>query len=389
MKQAIYAASLDPITYGHVNVVERALKVFDHILVAIGVNETKKSLFSLEERVMMAEKELHCFGKRVEVVSFQGMLSDFSYENNITTIIRGARNSPDFDYEKLLSDINRYGGVDTIIYTTTPRLSHVSSSAAKAITLNAGKNIIDYVSVGVKRRLEEELLYQYRFGITGEIGAGKSYVAELFHNHIKWATPPMIFHNSYCDPHIIDMDCIGHYILEKGTEPIYQKVRAEVCKCLGVPKKGKFVNVKELGKIIFNDQHLKNCFNDMMLEPMQYELRKTLLKLKGTAEKKSIVFITGALLVEMNGLSEFNNNLILVNAPDKIIKERLKKTRGYSDEEIKRRQEAQETFDIKGFMADREISENGYGHVWTIENDGRNFQDQFDEILNDVLGEHE
>jgi dephospho-CoA kinase len=276
--------------------------------------------------------------------------------------------------------------VDTIIYTTRPGLSHVSSSAAKAITLNAGKNILDYVSVNVKRRLEEELLHQYRIGITGEIGAGKSFVTELFHNHVKFDDHMML----NFEPHIVDMDCIGHYILEKGTEPIYQKVRIEVCKCIGAPGKGKFVNVKELGKIIFNDSGLRKSFNEIMLEPMQYELRKTLLKLKGTEERKSIVFITGALLVEMRGLSEFNNNLILVKASNDIIVDRLKKTRGYSDEEIKRRQEAQQTFNIKGCVADDVIAESGYGHQWIIENDGESrFQGQFDKILNEVVGEHE
>jgi pantetheine-phosphate adenylyltransferase len=90
MKEAIYAASLDPITHGHKNLIGRALNVFDRILVAIGINETKSPLFSLEKREALAKKELSVFGDSVIVKSFNGMLSDFAYMNNITTIIRGS-----------------------------------------------------------------------------------------------------------------------------------------------------------------------------------------------------------------------------------------------------------------------------------------------------------
>jgi pantetheine-phosphate adenylyltransferase len=378
MKEAIYAASLDPITHGHVNVVERALKVFDRILVGIGINETKKSLFSLEERESMARTELARFGNRVRVKSFQGMLSDFAYENNISTVIRGARSTPDFDYEKLLSDINRYCGLDTIIYTTTPELAHVSSSAAKAITLNAGRNILDFVSMNVKRRLEEELLYQYRIGITGMIGAGKSFISDRFQERLKYGNTPYT-----PDPHIIDMDSIGHYILEKGTEPVYKKTRDDVREFFSIKKTGDFINMKILREKLFKEPLVTREFNKLMLEPMMYELRKTMLKLKGAQHKKSLIIVTGALLCEMGGLSEFNNNLILVNASETNIVERLK-GRGYSDEVITQRIRAQSPYSVKSLIAAGAIRKSHYGHVWNMLNNSKDVRKReatFDEVL--------
>lgn len=377
MKEAIYAASLDPITYGHVNIVERALDVFDRLLVGIGVSETKQPLFSLEEREAMARKELARFGSRVRVKSFQGMLSDFAYENNIHTVIRGARSTPDFDYEKLLSDINRYSGVDTVIYTTIPSLAHVSSSAAKAITLNAGKNILDYVSMSVKHRLEEVLLEQYRIGITGVIGSGKSYIANCLFQYV-------LDNRLSLQPHIIDMDLIGHYILERGTEPIYKKVREEVCDLLKLVK----IDLKKIREKIFDDTMYssnREGFNKIMREPMMYELRKTFLKEKGSIGQRSLVIITGALLCEMRGLDEFNNNLILVGSQKELIIKRLKKWRRYSDEVIKQRMGAQSDLNFKGHYQEDKAKEDGYGQAWYIDNDGTLTAQQLDSLFEKVL----
>lgn len=362
MREAIYAASLDPITHGHNNLIGRALNVFDRIIVAIGINEAKKPLFSLEKREAMAKKELASFGNRVVVKSFNGMLSDFAYMNNITTIIRGARSTPDFDYEKLLGDINRYSGVDTIIYTSVPELSHISSSAAKAITLNCGKNILDFVSMDVKRELEEALLHQYRIGITGVIGSGKSFIANMFSNYC--------YHNFNKEIHIIDMDHIGHYILEKGREPICKEVRSRLELNTGfkVQEKDGFINVTKLSSIIFNNDIHRQSFNDIMREPMMYLLRQELLNHKGNSKYKKIVIITGALICECGGLSEFNNNLILVDAPEKCIIKRLKEKRKYSNEKIKKRLSAQLSFKNKLNIAKNKIKNDGSGNIWVVKN---------------------
>ena len=309
------------------------------------------------------------------------MLSDFAFENCIDTIIRGARSSPDFDTEKLLSDINRYNGVDTIIYTTTPELAHVSSSAAKAIILNAGKNIVDFVSVDVKRKLEEKLLYQYRIGITGGIGVGKSYIAQQLSK----------FCQSALDVHTIDFDSIGHYILEKAREPIHREVRELICSLLKIEQDtpGDFIDIEELRDKIFSNENRYNditeynrsMFDTAMFEPSMHEVRKLLLEYKGSEHRKSLVLITGALLGDLEDYSLFNNNLILVSAPEDTVLKRLKE-RGYSDQVIKDRLEAQLCFENVERSAKKFIDTDKSGHLWKIDNSDGASSYKFMDIMN-------
>src|SRR6476659_3693204 len=104
MRKAIYAFSGDPITFGHLDIIERAAKVFDELVVAIGVNPAKKYLFTLEERTALAKKAT-CHIPNIKVVYFKGLLVDYAYENNIQTIIRGLRNSEDFNFELMFHQV--------------------------------------------------------------------------------------------------------------------------------------------------------------------------------------------------------------------------------------------------------------------------------------------
>ena len=97
-KKAIYGFSGDPITYGHIDIIKRALKVFGELIIGIGVNPAKKYFFNLEERRVIAERSLQGLSG-VTVIAFKGLLVDYAYENNIGTIIRGVRNSEDLNYE--------------------------------------------------------------------------------------------------------------------------------------------------------------------------------------------------------------------------------------------------------------------------------------------------
>ena len=96
MTRALYALSGDPITHGHLDIITRAAKAFDQLIVAIGVNRLKNYLFTLEEREEMARRSLVNL-KNVKVMSFTGLLVDFAYENNVDVIVKGVRTNQDFE----------------------------------------------------------------------------------------------------------------------------------------------------------------------------------------------------------------------------------------------------------------------------------------------------
>jgi pantetheine-phosphate adenylyltransferase len=136
---ALYAFSADPITYGHIDVVERVSHTFDQVIVGIGRNPMKKYLFSLEARLALARQALaHLSG--VTVLPFHGMVVDFATEQGAQVIVKGVRNVTDFDYEQVhhLVGLSQRAGIDTHILFANPALAHVSSSAVKAIQLEHG-----------------------------------------------------------------------------------------------------------------------------------------------------------------------------------------------------------------------------------------------------------
>lgn len=341
-KDAIYALSADPITNGHLNIIDRMLKTFDFVIVGIGINPKKKYAFSLEEREQLTKKVLAPYGDRITVKSYSGLLTDFAYENELHTIIRGARNAADFDFEKLLADINGglSAGLETYIMIADPKLSHVSSSAVKELQEHQAKNIIDYVPAVIKEALELRISGQFRIGITGGIGNGKSYVEKklLEINRSEKEDYCKEFLGEFLTFHSIDMDALGRYILKESKEPVHRTVRENVAKKFGRSfLVNDVIDVKSLLKLLFDDtgaSSARSDFEKIMAEPTMHLVRKNLLN------KKGIVLICSALYVEQGICDLVNNNFIFVTCPEEIRINRLKK-RGYSDIEIENRLNAQ------------------------------------------------
>ena len=132
MKRAVCPGSFDPLTYGHLDIIERAAKQFDEVVVAVLVNRTKASLFTVDERISMIQQTTkHLSNVRVD--SWSGLLVDYCRDNGIDCIVKGLRAVSDFDYELQMAQMNSQLGVDTLFVATKPEYSFLSSSIIKEI----------------------------------------------------------------------------------------------------------------------------------------------------------------------------------------------------------------------------------------------------------------
>ncbi len=139
-KIAVFPGSFDPITVGHADVVKRALPLFDEIVIAIGTNSQKQSLYSLEQRIEWIKKVFEGESK-VKVESYEGLTVNFCEEKNANYLLRGIRSSADFEYEKTIAHLNNdmMPGLETILILSKPELSSISSTIVREIIRGKGK----------------------------------------------------------------------------------------------------------------------------------------------------------------------------------------------------------------------------------------------------------
>jgi pantetheine-phosphate adenylyltransferase len=154
---AILPGSFDPITMGHVDIAERALKVFDKVIIAIGINPYKQTLFTVEERIDMIKNAFKDHNERVKVDSFEGLLVDYAEKVNANVLIRGLRAVSDFEWELQLALLNRKlnRNVETFFLMTGYRYLYVSSNIIKA-SAQAGGSVEDLVTDYVAKKLKEK-----------------------------------------------------------------------------------------------------------------------------------------------------------------------------------------------------------------------------------------
>jgi len=139
MRAAIYPGSFDPVTFGHIDVIERSSKLVDQLIVGVLNNNTKTPLFSVDERVNML-KEATKGLSNVEIISFSGLLVDFAQSYNIHIIVRGLRAITDFEFELQMAQTNRIinPDIDTIFLTTNLKYAYLSSSNVKEVAMYNG-----------------------------------------------------------------------------------------------------------------------------------------------------------------------------------------------------------------------------------------------------------
>ena len=144
MKKAVFPGSFDPITIGHVDLIYRGLEIFDEIIIAIGVNADKKQLFPLEDKIQQI-KNTFINEPRIKVASYKGLTIDFCKSVNSKYILRGLRNSSDFNYEQSIAQTNSsLSLIESVFLISSPQLAHISSTIVRDIIRNEGdcKNLV-------------------------------------------------------------------------------------------------------------------------------------------------------------------------------------------------------------------------------------------------------
>ena len=156
-RTALYTGSFDPITNGHLDIIERSAKLFDTLTVAVVDNVSKSSMFSLDERVRIV-KEAVAHIPNVQVTSFSGLFADFVNENDFSVVVRGLRSVTDFDYEITMAQMNDklFDKAETVFLMTAPGNSFISSSLIKEVA-SLGGDVSELVPANVLKEIQKKL----------------------------------------------------------------------------------------------------------------------------------------------------------------------------------------------------------------------------------------
>ena len=153
---AVYPGTFDPVTHGHTDLVTRAARVFDHVIVAIAESPHKTPFFSLERRIELAESQLSSL-KNISIVGFSNLLVDFVLESGATVIVRGLRAVSDFEYEFQLASMNRNlcASVETMFLTPDEKYGFISSTLVREVARLNG-DVSQFVGPEIERALDEQ-----------------------------------------------------------------------------------------------------------------------------------------------------------------------------------------------------------------------------------------
>lgn len=369
---ALYACSADPITCGHVDVVERIARTFERVVVGIGRNPTKRYLFSLEDRLRLAQGALaHLPG--VTVLAFRGMVVDFALEQGAQVIVKGVRNAADFDYEQVHHLVGRSqeAGIDTHLLFASPALAHVSSSAVKAIQLEHGF-VHELVPPGVKAALEEVLSGQLVVGVTGVAGAGKSTLCALLAAAGAREGLPV---------HDVDLDRIAHAVLGQDASALCARTRAALVARFGREIEGEGgVDRRRLAARAFAEPGAVADLNRLMAPAVTVGLRRALYGLRG------LVLLDAALLAEQGLLPLCNGRVVLLGVREADRAARLA-ARGWEEREVRARTAAQWGTEEKRLAIEQHIRRTRFGGLWEWDGSAPASEDRAADLLGRILSD--
>ncbi|MBP8976508.1 MAG: pantetheine-phosphate adenylyltransferase [Bacteroidetes bacterium] len=160
MKTAVYPGSFDPVTFGHIDVIERALKLFDKVIVTVAVNSAKDPLFTVDERLYLLREATKKY-KNVEVEAFDGLLVDYVRQRKAIAVIRGLRAMTDFEYELQMALLNRrlYSELETVFLMPKEKYTYLSSNFVREIA-TLGGDVSQFVPPVCKKALLRKIKHQ-------------------------------------------------------------------------------------------------------------------------------------------------------------------------------------------------------------------------------------
>ncbi|MBP7708622.1 pantetheine-phosphate adenylyltransferase [Candidatus Pacearchaeota archaeon] len=335
-KSAIYPLSGDPVHNGHIHTLKYAADsdFFDKIYFAIGVNPFKKTLFNLEERIMLANKAVSAAGlsNRVEVVGFEGLLRNYATSNGIGFIVRGYRDGKDAEYESGLANFNAGYGLKTWLVPAKKEVADISSSVVKAVVSEFGL-VHDLVHPAVKQALEEKLRGVTLLGVTGNMGAGKTTFCKSLVDYSSKNGGPEISH--------IDFDQLVHS-LYFGSSPMSCSVRDKIKESFGeniFDENG--LNRKKLAGIVFGDESKRTELARILSVPSLVLLEQKLREMNG------MVLVDAAYFTEYNMLPLVNYNMIFLSCDDNERYRRILERDKMGPEEVRAKTSAQHPQDLK------------------------------------------
>lgn len=355
--KALVAGSFDPVHFGHLDIINRAARDFD-LTVLVANSSQKNYMFALDERVKLMRDLLD---KNIFVDSLSGnkLTVDYAFEHNISVIVRGIRNLADYDYEKMLRDVNlsQQNGIETYFLNGDPKLSHISSTAAKELFRHAGF-IHEYVPLLVKREMERKSGVTI-IGVTGNIASGKNWYCDKIYN-----AAPNVYH--------LDVDKVAHRILFESDVPAHKHVRMKIREEFNIAEytPTEFTDDPltteervSLGNMVFSDAGKREKLNSIMYQPLLTEIRKAI------SDKKGLVLINAALLAEFKMTHICNNNVVMV-VTDEETRVRRMRARKYTEDQIKHRISSQYSDERKHYHIMQAIKKDGYGKIFKYQNDG-------------------
>ncbi len=357
--RALYAFSGDPITFGHIDIVERAARTYDEVAVAIGENPSKsgKYLFPREARLNLASDCLSHL-PNVTCVTFGGLLGEYAFRHGFDVIVRGVRNNSDLEGELVLYNVveSLHSSLDMVFFPARHDLAHISSGVVKAIVAEGG-DVSAYCPLRVKEELERRILGRFSVAVAGGVAAGKTFVARRLVDKLSESTTATY----------ISLDSVGHFILGHSQDSLYVSTRERVAQRFGpdVMNSDGTIDRKKLGRIVFADHQALDDLNAIMRDPMLARLYEETCSLP-----HGILVLEGAIFVEAGWTNLVNNNVILVNAPIPIRQQRLVQRAGIDADEALNKIHRQISPDERKTIMNERIARQRWGRLWEIEDSG-------------------